>query len=112
MKRDERVFLQDIVDSIEKLEHYTLMVAESEFYSDSEKQDAIIRRIEIIGEASANLSKQLREKFADVPWRDMVGMRNIMIHNYFGITLAMLWRVATSDLPKPKDRIKQIRDSL
>ncbi|MEK7250657.1 MAG: DUF86 domain-containing protein [Bacteroidota bacterium] len=112
MKRDIRVFLQDIVDSIEKLEQYTELVAEPEFYVDTEKQDAIIRRIEIIGEAVANLPMELRDKFPDVPWRDMVGMRNVMIHNYFGVTLAMVWRVASSDLPKLKERIIEVQKSL
>ena len=84
-------------------------ISEQEFEQNTEKQDAVIRRIEIIGEAVKNLPMDLRDENSDIPWRQIAGMRDIVIHQYFGVTIGLVWCVATSDLPNLKDRIVEIR---
>lgn len=106
--RDESVFLEDIIECIDKIEEYVGELTEREFEDNTEKQDAVIRRIEIMGEAVKNLSKETREKYSEVPWREIAGMRDIVIHQYFGVTIGLVWRVATSDLPSLKEQIREI----
>jgi len=107
-KRKPDVFLQDILESIQQIEQYLDNVKENEFYQKPEKQDDVLRRLEIIGEAVKHISGEIREKYDDVPWRRIAGMRDIIIHEYFGITLSMVWVVAQQDLPNLKSRIEKI----
>jgi len=107
-KRKPDVYLQDIFESILQIEEYLDDVNENEFYRNSQKQDAVLRRLEIIGEAAKHISEEIRDKYDDVPWRRIAGMRDIIIHEYFGITLSMVWVVAKRDLPNLKSRIEKI----
>lgn len=111
-KRDELVFLEDILDCIERIEQYTERLTEKEFEDNTEKQDAVIRRIEIIGEAVKNLSQKTRDRYANIPWREIAGMRDVVIHQYFGVTIGLVWRVATIDIPNLKEKIEIIINDL
>lgn len=84
---------------------------EDEFYKNVEKQDAVLRRLEIIGEAVKYLPEEIRENHPDVPWRQIAGMRDIIIHEYFGITLEMIWVVATEDILDLKAKVEEIIES-
>lgn len=110
--RDDSVFLGDIIECIEMIERYIQNSSEKEFEDNSEKQDAVIRRIEIIGEAVKNISKKTRDKHPSIPWKEIAGMRDVVIHQYFGVTISLVWRVATSDLMLLKDKFQAVMDGL
>lgn len=110
-KRKPDVYLQDILESIAHIQRFLDGVSEGEFYENVEKQDAVLRRLEIIGEAVKHLPNEIREKHSDIPWRRIAGMRDIIIHEYFGVTLEMIWVVATEDIMDLKVNIEKILDS-
>jgi uncharacterized protein with HEPN domain len=108
MKRDEKIYLQHILDAITKTEKYLGDVDEASFIQNSLIQDGVIRQIEIIGEAARHLSGDLRNKYSDIPWDDIAGMRNKLIHDYFGVDIDEVWLTATEDLPILKEQVAAI----
>ena len=110
-KRKPDVYLEDILESVEHIQRFLDGVSEDEFYENVEKQDAVLRRLEIIGEAVKHLPDEIREDHPDIPWRQIAGMRDIIIHEYFGITLEMVWVVATEDILDLKTRVEEIIES-
>jgi uncharacterized protein with HEPN domain len=106
--RDELVFLDDIAECCERIEEYIGTMTEEEFDSNIEKQDAVLRRIEIMGEAVKHISSATKERYPNVPWRQIAAMRNIVINQYFGLTTALVWRVAANDIPNLKAQIQAI----
>ena len=110
-KRRPDVYLQDILESIGHIQRFLEGVSEDEFYKKVEKQDAVLRRLEIIGEAVKHLPEEIREDHPDIPWRQVAGMRDIIIHEYFGITLEMVWVVATEDILDLKAKVEEIIES-
>lgn len=88
MKRNIKLYLQDIWESTLAIEEYIQNLAEDEFYSNHQVQDAIIRRLEIIGEAVKNVDDDFRNKYLQIPWKKIAGMRDIIAHEYFGVKLA------------------------
>ena len=108
MKKDPEVFLSHIIDSILLIEEYTNNASETEFHKNRSLQDAIIRRLEIIGEAVKNLPTQFRAKHPEIPWKQIAGMRDILIHEYFDVDLALTWRVVKQEIPVIKKRLSAI----
>jgi uncharacterized protein with HEPN domain len=84
MKKD-KAYLQDILDAISDIELFIANITEAEFYKNKEKKYAVVRALEIIGEAAKNLSKELRANYKEIPWKKISGMRDKLIHLYFGI---------------------------
>lgn len=112
MKRDFRVYVDDILESIQKIEEYTKDVTEDEFVGAVGIQDAVIRRLEIIGEAAKHIPDEIRNKYPEVEWKNIAGARNIFAHEYFGVKLERIWDTITNDLPPFKEQIQQILKDL
>lgn len=98
-KRTEREFLLDISESAQRIISYTEGMDYDDFLVDLKTQDSVIRNIEIIGEAVKNLSIELRIKHNQVAWKGMAGMRDRLIHDYFGINIDIVWGVVTENIP-------------
>ncbi|MCL4467164.1 MAG: DUF86 domain-containing protein [Chloroflexi bacterium] len=111
MKRDYRLYLDDIVDSVDKIATYTAGMSEEDFYHNEQVQDAVLRRVEIIGEAVKHLPKGLREEHPEIPWQEIAGTRDILTHGYFGFQLRSAWYIVQHDLPELRERIVRLRDS-
>jgi len=107
-KRDDRVYLQHISDAVTKIEKYIQGIDEEKFLQNSLVQDGVIRQLEIIGEAIKNLSSELREHHSHISWRDFAGMRDKLIHQYFGVDIQVVWTTATEDIPEIKEEINKI----
>ena len=114
MKKDVNIFLEHVLESIQLIEDYVKGRKKSEFLKITQLQDSVIRRIEIIGEAIKNIPDDFRETYPKIPWKQIIGMRDILIHQYFGIDLNLAWEVIEKDLPKLKNQIitikKEIKD--
>ncbi len=108
MRKNDVVYLSHILDSIERIEEYTESMEKDDFLSSNLVQDWTIRQIEIIGEATKNLSKDFREKYPNVPWSNIAGMRDRLIHHYFGVNLNDVWYTVKIDIPVLKDEILAI----
>jgi len=102
--RDDRERLQDILEAIERIERYSAKGRKA-FESDELVQNWIVRHLQIIGEATRSLSLDLREKHPDISWSKIIGMRNILVHDYFGIDVDVVWSAVERDLPELKRKI-------
>lgn len=110
--KDPRVFLEHVLDSIEHVESYVAKSSKEDFLASPKDQDAVLRRLEVIGEAVKNLPKTLRDAHPEIPWREMAGMRDVLIHEYFNVDLQLAWRAVQRDLPRVKDALQKILASL
>lgn len=112
MKRDIKVYIEDILESISRIEEYVKDLDEAEFYGNSEKQDAVLRRLEIIGEAVKNIPQDVRDKYPEIPWKQIAGMRDVVIHEYFGVNLGRIWKVIQADMKDIKNNINKVKQEI
>lgn len=108
MEKDDTVYLRHILDAIVTVEGYLRGVSEKKFKSTNLLQDGAIRQIEIIGEAVRHVSKDLRRTYPEIPWQDIAGMRDKLIHDYFGVDLEKVWLTTQEDLPPLKKKVLEI----
>lgn len=106
--KDPKIFLADILESIKRIEQYVNGKTKKEFLDNYEKQDAIIKRLEIIGEAVKNIPSEIKKKYPKIPWKDIAGMRDILVHEYFGVVMDRVWDTAKKDIPNLKKQIKKL----
>lgn len=111
MIKDPQAFLNHILESIEWIEKDIKDLTKREFLKDVPIQDAVIRRMEIIGEAVRNIPANLKIKYPETPWKKIAGMRDKLIHQYFGVELDLVWEVAKKDIPVLKKEIKRMLDN-
>ncbi len=97
--RDFQVYIEDIVDAIESIQTYTEGLTYEDFVKDRKTVDAVIRNFEIIGEATKQVPLSVRREYPKVPWKDMAGMRDKLIHGYFGVQLDVVWKTIKERLP-------------
>jgi uncharacterized protein with HEPN domain len=102
MSKSDFVFLNHVLDAINQIEIYTSGLSYHQFSGDRLKQDGVIRQLEIIGEASRSLSDGFRAQHADLPWQQIIGLRNRLIHAYFDINLGIIWDIVQVDIPALK----------
>lgn len=108
MVKDPSVYLADIFECIKQIEEYTAHITFSEFDDDRKTQDAVMRRIEIIGEAVKNLSDEFRKEHSHIAWKEIAGMRDVLIHEYAGILLERVWNTVQEDIPVLKKYIQPL----
>ncbi len=112
MQRDDSAYLRHIMDSIARIETYLLGIDEAKFLRVSLIQDGVIRQLEVVGEAVKLLSEEMRAKHPHVPWQDIAGMRDKLIHGYFGVDLEKVWLTARDDLPQLKAAVGEMLRSI
>jgi len=109
MKRDIGLFIEDIINSIKNIEEFSKGLNREKFSKDNLRQSAIIRQLEIIGEAVKNIPSSFREKYPKIAWKDIAGFRDILSHAYFGVSLERVWNIIENDLLNLKEEISKIK---
>lgn len=107
-KRDLGLYLEDINTAINRIRKYVRGMDLAEFKKDHKTVDAVIRNLEIVGEAAGKLPNDFRKKHDHIPWRKMVGLRNRVAHEYFGVDVEILWQTILEDLPPLKKEIMKL----
>ena len=109
MKRDYKLFINDIRESVTQIEKYLKEISEEQFMKNNMLQDAVIRRFEIMGEASKNIPPALKEKNEQIPWNSLSQFRDLVAHSYYEFSLNRIWKSYKEDLPKIKEGLKNIK---
>src|SRR3989338_4769319 len=108
MERKSKLYIRDILDSIDKIEGYVKGLTFKKFSQNQMVIDAVVRNFEIIGEASKKLPAKIKSSHSEIPWKEMAGMRNKMIHEYFGVDLKIVWKTVKQSLPDLKKLLENI----
>ena len=108
MKKDNSVYIRHIMDSISRIERYTKGMGKRDFLGDELVQAGVVRELEIIGEAAKQLSQNFKTKHDNIPWKMMAGMRDKLIHDYFGVDMDAVWNTLVIDIPRMKGKIQKL----
>ena len=111
-KLGDKARLQHISDAIKEIEKYITNSTYEDFQSNSMMQFATVKQLEIIGEAASQITEHFRKLYKEIEWREIIGLRNILVHEYFGIDVKIVWDILQEDLPKFKIQIKEILNQL
>ena len=110
--KNDAVYLHHILDAINRIQGYIAGVSYDQFLQDSLLQDGVVRQLEIIGEAAKNVSSTFRDARPELPWSQMTGTRNKLIHDYFEVNLFIVWDTVQSDLPPLKQQVERILEEM
>lgn len=108
MNKDPLLYLSHIVECIEAIQKYVAGLSEADFQKSEEKQSAVLWKLSTLGEAAAKLPADFRQRHPDIPWKDIVATRNVLIHEYFGIDLGTVWQIVQRDLPGLARRLRSL----
>jgi len=111
-KRNWRLFVNDILECIEKIEKYISNLSYDDFVKDNKTKDAVVRNLEIIGEAANQIPLNIRKRYKDIPWVQIIGLRHRLIHGYFIVDYDIVWNIIKKELPDLKTKIKEILKDL
>jgi uncharacterized protein with HEPN domain len=111
-KREPKLYLEDILLSLERIEEYAGGMKADQFYGDHKTIDAVVKNLTVIGEASKNMPEEIKKKYSKVPWDEIAGMRNKVVHEYFGIDEEILWKTIKEDLHPLGNEISKIKNDL
>ena len=111
-RRSVRLLLDDMLEATERIERYVAGMDQPAFLADEKTSDAVVRNLEILGEAAAHVPDEFRARTPELEWPRIVGLRNRVVHGYFAVDLELVWRNAVSDLPVLASRLRRLRDSL
>lgn len=112
MPRNIELYIDDIQESIRRVEEYVKGYNYERFVQDRKTVDAVIRNFSIIGEAASRIPRKIQEKYSQIPWFEIIGMRNKVVHEYFGINEEILWKTIQEDLPKLKKQLKELFEKI
>lgn len=112
MIKDPSIFIEHIIENIIDIESFVKNVDKDKFLKNKEKQNAVIRSLEIIGEAVKNLPQNITDKYPIIPWKEIAGTRDKITHHYFGVDLELIWKTITENIPELKQEILEIKEKL
>jgi uncharacterized protein with HEPN domain len=112
MNKDTKIFINHILESIDYIEQYIKSLDRTDFLENQQVQDSVFRRLEIIGEAVKNLPETFKKQHKDIPWKNMAGMRDVLIHDYFGVDIFQVWNTIQKDIPQVKIKLEKIKKLL
>jgi len=106
--KKDKAYLRHILDAVSDIKRFMEGLTKEEFFENKEKQYAVLRALEIIGEATKNLSKEMKAKHSEIQWKDIAGMRDKLIHEYFGVNLNLVWETVKKNIPELEKQISEM----
>lgn len=107
-ERADAEFLADTKEAVLRINAYTQNLSYEQFFEDKKTQDAVVRNLEIIGEAAKNISEELKNKYPQIPWKNLAGARDKLIHHYFGVNFDIVWNIVKQELPQVLSQLEGI----